>query len=543
MKTFLILNIFLFSSCVGERGCGKSSLVANWVKHISSSYPEVPVIPHFVGSSTYSYDVTNFMRRCTKELRLHFLNSNYDDQMENKDISDYRRVVEAFHAALSLGPCIILIDGADDFGSSPDIPMFKVKEMQWLPVDIPPSCRLIITTSKADITFQSLSIRKDIYVIQVPQLFDSPAKRTLLREYVGFDSKFLSEDYTAKITSAKLSQLPIFYVAVASELRLFHNYKNAERQLDAYVQATSLSELWTLILRRWVHDYGWLMPAATRGPASMKAQVSRDRTNSGWVADALKLLSVSRNGLTVEEILGSLKIMGYVGNHEVATAHWTVFSLVSQNVLITTSLSLLRFFHHSFRTAVENALLRSLTAPSQERIISPYKDLWERQKLQCHNILTNYFDTVQPVTSRTVEELPWQHRISGNVNGLCKSLSKPVIFVTLMCSERETNKKLDVISYWKTLKEGSQSAVELLQKMVKNLQEKLESENSKRQDVDSTVFREEDLSTIEVLCSKTDGDFFTQMEVSVISFFAGKVSLDMLIWFKSYHLFDFISKF
>ena len=464
------------------------------------------------------------MRRCTKELRLHYLNTDYDDLMENKDITDFKRVTEAFHAALSLGPCVILIDGADDFGGSADVPAFIAKEMHWFPAQIPSTCRTIITTSKADITFRALSMREDAYVVAVPQLFDSKAKKTLLREYAGINSKFLNEDHAGRIISAKLSDLPLFYVAISNELRLFHGYKNAERQLDAYIQASNLGELWSLILRRWARDYGWLMPAATRGPASIKAQVSRDRSNSGWVADTLRLMAISRNGLTVEEVLGSLNVMGYARNHEVTTAHWTLFNLASQNVLVATSQGLLTFCHQSFRGAVESALLRSLTSPSQERIVSPFKEVWERQKQQCHNVLANYFSAIQPATARTVEELPWQYRMSRNVNGLSKSLSNPGTFVRLT-STRELNKKMDILSYWKSLEDGGQSPVELLQQIVRDSLGKVESVSDSRRDVSSAVSRTEELSSIEVLCNKMEGDCFTEMEVSIISFFAGKVSI------------------
>ena len=43
------------------------------------------------------------MRRCTSELRLQYLESDFDDVMDNQDLSDFARVTEAFRAAISLG--------------------------------------------------------------------------------------------------------------------------------------------------------------------------------------------------------------------------------------------------------------------------------------------------------------------------------------------------------------------------------------------------------------------------------------------------------
>ena len=43
------------------------------------------------------------MRRCTSELRLHYLESDCDNLTENQDLGDFTRVTEAFRAAISLG--------------------------------------------------------------------------------------------------------------------------------------------------------------------------------------------------------------------------------------------------------------------------------------------------------------------------------------------------------------------------------------------------------------------------------------------------------
>ena len=61
---------------VGERGCGKTAIVANWVKHFRKEYPRLKVISHFVGSSALSADITSFLRRVTYELRGEFVGEN-----------------------------------------------------------------------------------------------------------------------------------------------------------------------------------------------------------------------------------------------------------------------------------------------------------------------------------------------------------------------------------------------------------------------------------------------------------------------------------
>ena len=52
----------------GDRGCGKTSVLANWVQEFSSR-EDLKVFAHYVGSSALSFDIMCFMRRCTVEMR------------------------------------------------------------------------------------------------------------------------------------------------------------------------------------------------------------------------------------------------------------------------------------------------------------------------------------------------------------------------------------------------------------------------------------------------------------------------------------------
>ena len=54
---------------VGDRGCGKTAVVANWIKQFSEENPSVTVFSHYVGSSCVSVDIGHLLRRCAKEVR------------------------------------------------------------------------------------------------------------------------------------------------------------------------------------------------------------------------------------------------------------------------------------------------------------------------------------------------------------------------------------------------------------------------------------------------------------------------------------------
>ena len=53
---------------VGESGCGKSAILANWVRTFHKQHPDIKMVAHYVGSSASSTDITSFLKRATYEL-------------------------------------------------------------------------------------------------------------------------------------------------------------------------------------------------------------------------------------------------------------------------------------------------------------------------------------------------------------------------------------------------------------------------------------------------------------------------------------------
>ena len=78
----------------------------------------------------------------------------------------------------------------------------------------------------------------------------------------------------------------------------------------------------------------------------------------GWVADALRLIAVSRGGLNEMEILTVLDNMGYNGDTAVTSFDWALFRSAASDALFEKPGGLLGFFHQNFKEAVEHTLLR-----------------------------------------------------------------------------------------------------------------------------------------------------------------------------------------
>ncbi len=77
----------------------------------------------------------------------------------------------------------------------------------------------------------------------------------------------------------------------------------------------------------------------------------------GWVADALRLIAVSRCGLSQQEILECLEQLGYHGDSHVTSFDWALFRSAALDALFERPGCLLAFFHHHFKEAVEHTLL------------------------------------------------------------------------------------------------------------------------------------------------------------------------------------------
>lgn len=84
---------------------------------------------------------------------------------------------------------------------------------------------------------------------------------------------------------------PLKLAIIASELQECRIYRNEFQCLREYLEAASIPELWDLILKRWVEDYGWNlkrkeansdMVAAGKGLGRLDILVGVLRGQSPW---------------------------------------------------------------------------------------------------------------------------------------------------------------------------------------------------------------------------------------------------------------------
>ena len=262
------------------------------------------VISHFAESGQRSAEIASFMRRCTSEMRSEYRGSNPIVQLDFLDLTDFDTITEAFHASLSWGPCVLVLDGLCHLTACQDVAAHVIKQLSWLPNNIPPACRVVVSTTRSDVSYKYLSSRPDVHLINIPPL-NSNEKSRVLHEWCGAHARYLDPRDEATILAGKLSGRPVYHVVLANEVRLNGRARVGDRLLDACTRARCLSDFWTAVIHTWSQDYSWLKPSSVKNGVPVKTQVSKDRFNNGWIPDALRLLAVSREG-KVSYGLGSI---------------------------------------------------------------------------------------------------------------------------------------------------------------------------------------------------------------------------------------------
>ncbi|MGZ5488368.1 MAG: tetratricopeptide repeat protein, partial [Candidatus Aminicenantales bacterium] len=270
----------------GEPGCGKSALLANWVKHFREKNSDVPVITHFVLATSESIKEASLLRRLAAELGRTF---GFDVGTP----ADARGMRELFSRVLMMagdrGRAVVVIDGLERLEDRS-----RPSDANWLPEEFPPGIRLIVggspegirpgTGNTPDPVIEVLARRGWPVHVLGPLAPDS--RRDLVRAHLKLNAKTLSKRHEDMIVACEHSANPLFLKTLVEELRQFGSHEELEGRIAHYLQAPSVPALFSLILARYEEDY--------------------ERDRPGLVGDAFSLFYVADGGLAESELLDLL---------------------------------------------------------------------------------------------------------------------------------------------------------------------------------------------------------------------------------------------
>ena len=135
---------------------------------------------------------------------------------------------------------------------------FQVKKFSWIPLPLPPQCRMVLTTSPSDYSFTCLSKRPDVQVMCLQSVSTTKLKTEILEEHMQTHFDNLTRSHLQTLFDSKLSGRPQFLSVVGTDMCSFTVYTNLDNYIETVREmCTSMRDVYTRCFRRWSQDYSW----------------------------------------------------------------------------------------------------------------------------------------------------------------------------------------------------------------------------------------------------------------------------------------------
>jgi tetratricopeptide (TPR) repeat protein len=380
---------------LGESGCGKSALLANWVTYYRQTHPNVLILQHYIGATPYSADWAAMLRRIMGEFKRHF---NIQQEIPDKPDALRNTFPNWLHMAAAKGRVVLVLDALNQLEDHEGAP-----DLIWLPPGMPENLRLIVSTLPGR-PFDE--IRKRCWPTLEMEPLSQAEREKLIGEYLAQYAKVLSPARVERIAAAGQSANPLYLRVLLDELRFVPANEELEGRIGHYLQAESPCNLYCKVIARWQEDYG---------------------TGTTLVGDTLSLLWAARRGLSETELLEALG----KDAQPLPRAAWSPLYLAMSDSLVTRG-GLLTFAHDFLRMAVRDACLPS-----------------EKHQEKAHLRLADYFQW-QPPGPRRTDELPWQLAQARAWEQLQALLTDRAFF-----TEAWERGQFEVKTHWRQVEAGS----------------------------------------------------------------------------------------
>lgn len=248
-------------SLVGETGCGKSSLLADWVLNNSNKYC---IIPCFIGSTHLDSSIVVIKNYLRKEINTTFgssdsLEGSFEDAL--KKIPGDRNV-------------IFVVDGLDNLTlPTEDVYAFLSSFSRFSQT----SKVVFSLTNDSKVADQLHNLKAKYYKLKnltEDRLFDIGTR------YLKIYEKSLDEDKLQKIAEASICSNPLLFKAILNELIAAGTHETIGGLIEDYTESKTAEELFDKILVRYEKTYGLML-----------------------VSKSLSLLTSSQFGLTEQELI------------------------------------------------------------------------------------------------------------------------------------------------------------------------------------------------------------------------------------------------
>ncbi|XP_052059702.1 uncharacterized protein LOC127700331 [Mytilus californianus] len=383
---------------LGESGCGKSALVANWAKQVEDSEKDTFIFLHFIGSSADSAHYIKMIRRLFEEMKVFF---NFDMQIPSSDTVLVHEIGKWLRLAGSLTKCVIVFDAVNQLDDGSGVGESTEHDLLWIPSEIPPNVFLLISTLPG--RAMNACIEAGFPSMKVKPLQESQ-KMQIITDYLeGIYGKSLTTEQKEMIINVKQTSNPLYLKSLLDEVRMFGSFRTLTNKISEYLSAESPQDLFAKILERLEEEF-------EKGQTPRKDLV-RDATTALWC---------SNRGMSESELVELL---------DIPSAVWSPFYISLYENLVNRN-GILNFFHDHLRQAVERKYI-----PTSEAKVKGYMCLAD-------------FHAAKETSDRTVEELPFLLTKAGQLDRLKETITDLEVFYRLSDNEDGI---FELIKAWKTL--------------------------------------------------------------------------------------------
>jgi tetratricopeptide (TPR) repeat protein len=408
----------------GESGAGKSALIANWMEAHHRAHPDDLLYAHHLGCSNDASAIRPLLARLIDTAKQQ-LPEVYGYSLSVPQ-DWWELVAKAVEALQSLGRWaqqnnhrwIWVLDGLDRL--APD----DQNALPWLPLTIPEG--VVIVASALECPAREILLERKFKTRTIAPL-KAKEQDTLIQQYLGRYTKQLIAELRQTILKHPLAGSPLFLRVLLEELRQCGRYETLADQLDGYLTAETIDDLYERLLERLeVDGYG------------------------KNVRKVMTALWASRAGLSEEELLS---IAG------LKTLEWAPIDLGLEEALGRNGNHLV-FDHDYLRKAVEDRYL-----PTEE------------ERRQAHSDLADWFASQVDWDERKAEEWPWQLLQADRKEDL-RALLLNVSQLFELSKERDDR---ETINYWLAVEGLGDGKLDEL--IGNNLQEEIEKRREKPEDL------------------------------------------------------------
>ena len=379
----------------GASGLGKSALVANWIKEKLKIGEELPcrIIYHFVGYGGSVGSDWHVVKALCDEIRdrYGFEADEREPKTDEKALDDlFKRV--AFEEDK---PLLIVLDGINQI-----IDVNYAKRLNWLPIP-PRKVKILFTTLEDDGTMEVFRGRH--YPIFTLQPLTREERIAMVRRYLDTTyRKHLEDVQLERIVDDPQNVNTLVLKTLLDEIANFGSFEQLDEKIEEYLKPDSISDFYQVVLQNYEADFG-----------------------EELVRHFLSLIAVSRNGLSEDEILE-------ITDTKDKPILWSQFFCSFRQHMVVKN-GLVSFAHSYIREAVE------------ERYIKDHEDWVKTCREEIVSVLENQMTPKGKKTIRSMDEVPYQFELWGEIVRLYCYINTDVMVYYLR------NNELELGRYWQEI--------------------------------------------------------------------------------------------